>query len=89
MPAGAGPSMRFVFKVASIMSDTSSELPKPGIDTGESEPMGAVNVALPEVRVNGALLGQLVHPEKSNVNPCPAPEPEMSNSAEEPPGVGV
>lgn len=71
------------------MLDRSRELPKPGIDTGEFVPMGAVNVALPEARVNGALVGQLTHPVKLNVNPCPAPEPEMSNSAEDPPGVGV
>jgi hypothetical protein len=70
-PGGAGASVSELPSDAVITSSpaTLRVMPElvPGIVTGESESMGAVNVLGAEVALKGTLLGQSVHPSKLKV----------------------
>jgi len=70
-PGGAGASVSELPSVAVITLSpaTLRVMPElvPGIVTGESESMGAVNVLGAEVALKGTVLGQFMHPSKLKV----------------------
>ena len=87
-PGGAGASVSELPSDAVITSSpaTLSVMPElvPGIVTGESESIGAVNVFGADFALKGSVFGQSVHPSKLKVM-LPLSEYETVD----PPGVGV